>query len=508
MTKAKLRQTSFKWHRKLIWIGLLALLLFVVSAVTHPILSWTGPKAAKFRPPAMSLQSSELNGVSAILKRHNIEQVSVVKIVPSEGRNLLQVTQNATQARRYFDLNSELELPNHDKSHAIWLANYYLGNQAARQPSDIEFKTQFDSEYPWVNRLLPVYKIQFDNDEASSVFVYTELNALAGIGNNYKTRLQAVFRNLHTWSWLSGFESARLIIMSLLLVCLILLTLAGIGLLLMLRGRKSMPISSRIHRIAAYIIAIPTLGFCASGFYHLLHYGLVDTHRGMVAPQTLDLRSLTTKDAFKELPNKALNHASLMMHQNQLFYRLSLSADKGKTNNAMPAGGEHAHHAKPTDRQQRNKRFDGQVGEKGGLYYSASTGLRASLNDKDTAIAFASEHLKLETSSVKEAQLITRFGMHYDFRNKRLPVWQVDFDSAKGDKVFIDPATGVMVDRLVNRDRYEGYAFSFLHKWNFLTPFLGRFWRDVAVVIMMGLILLVAGLGVSMRLKAKPIQSR
>ena len=65
--------------------------------------------------------------------------------------------------------------------------------------------------------------------------------------------------------------------------------------------------------------------------------------------------------------------------------------------------------------------------------------------------------------------------------------------------VFIDPATGILVDRLVDKDRYEGYSFSFLHKWNFLTPFIGREVRDIFIAILMGLIIIFVGLGLAMK---------
>jgi len=501
MSKAKLRLGSFKWHRKLAWLSFAALLLAVVSAITHPILSWTGPKAAKFRPPSMQVQAEDLAAIPGILRQHNIGAAQIVKLVPSAQGNLLQLTETADLPRRYFSLDNGEELIDFDQQQAAWLAAYYLGKDLTTQIQEITFQTEFDSAYPWVNRLLPVYHIRLSDQSNTSLYIYTELNALAGISNDYKTRLQAIFRHLHTWAWLNDFDYARIIIMALLIGSAFLMTLAGVGLLVFLRSRPVISLKTKVHRLSAYVVAIPLLGFCASGFYHLLHQGLVDTHRGMVTGKPISLAGLNAGIRFDSLPDQALNHVSLMQHNNELYYRLSLASTKHLANHQPKKPGDHAQHAGSI--KQRNQHFKGNLSEHGSQYFSAANGSKAAITDQAVSIQLAKEFIASPSSVVSNSQLITRFGLHYDFRNKRLPVWQIDFDNALGDKVFIDPATGTMVDRLVNQDRYEGYSFSFLHKWNFLTPLTGRFWRDVLVVIILVLSLVLSVLGLSMKLTSR-----
>ena len=48
---------SVKWHKWLGWTGGLALLLFAISGMTHPLMTWTGPKAASFFPPQAVMQA-------------------------------------------------------------------------------------------------------------------------------------------------------------------------------------------------------------------------------------------------------------------------------------------------------------------------------------------------------------------------------------------------------------------------------------------------------------------
>jgi len=215
MSKITMRKKSFQWHLLFAWFAGFALLAFCISGITHPILAWTGPQSSAFMPPRAAMQADQVNVIQDILKRHNIEQAIVVKLVPSARGVVLQVTEDNDQARRYFDLTSFDELINYDQQQAEWLARYYaLGGDKSVPVESIIFQTEFDHSYPWVNRLLPVYKVTFANEQNLSTYVYTEINALAGLSNDYKTTLQSIFRNLHTWSWLNNVDNARILIMA------------------------------------------------------------------------------------------------------------------------------------------------------------------------------------------------------------------------------------------------------------------------------------------------------
>jgi len=501
LNNAVLRRHSFKWHTSLAWVAALAMLAFTLSGLTHPLLSWTGPSATSFRPPSAEMHANQLSLIPKVLAKHSIKKAVMVKLLPSKKGVVLQVTESAHVPRRYFDLETLNELPKFDRQQAQWLAQYYVfgKNKEAAPISHIEFQTEFDNAYPWVNRLLPVYKVTFADQANTSAFIYTEINVLAGLGNDYKTRLQSIFSSLHNWSWLEGVENARIILIACLLLCILGITLTGIGMILLIKKRNNMTRKARTHRLIACIVWLPLLGFSSSGFWHLLHYGFSDVHRGLKLGAPIEVSEINTNASLDSFPNIPLNQVSLIEHQGALYYRLSIPNKRTKNNDTQTTtnAGEHAHHTN-NDRHQRDARFNGQATEHGGLYYSTKTGLKATLNDRNVAIEIASKQLGLDKAMVTSTELIKHFGLHYDFRNKRLPVWQIEFDSALGDKAFVDPATGMLVDRLVNLDRYEGYSFSFLHKWNFLTPFIGRFWRDVLVVIVLLLIMSLTLIGIFM----------
>ncbi len=516
-------------HKSLLWVALFAFLAFILSALTHPIMVWTGPQAKNFRPPTMSLNGEAVQKIPELLQASNIDEAAVVKVVPTMHGNLLQVTPKASSdnhlPREYIDLDSGERLEGFDQEQAKWLARYYTGLSEADAPiKSVEFITEFSNDYPWVNRLIPVYKITFGssdkNDQNLSAYVYTETNALAGLNNDWKQSLQAIFQTFHTWAWLDDYPVLRVGIILVLLLNVLAMLMTGLVLLLKIRRKKYKNASQRLHRGLAWVVWLPLFGFTVSGLYHLLQYELVDNVRGMRLGSSLvkgellseEVNGTLTKQtdlssAFQSLATKKLNSFSLIRHEGNngpaYFYRASLAKEGGKENGSFKP---HAHHQKPAQvlsaNQQRNKRFDGINREQGALYMSVVPGNE--LNDERYSRDLALKYLGLENAAYPiqiNVEKVTRFGPDYDFRNKRLPVYKVSLDTDDGDRVFIDPVTGIVVDHLKDIQRYEGLSFSLLHKWNFMMAFADRQQRDITIVVFLVFMLVLAGLGVAMRFK-------
>ena len=475
------------WHKRLAWVGGIALLIFAVSGLMHPILTWTGPKAVNFFSPQMALDADLINNMVSTLKQNRIEQALMVKVVPTEGGEpVLQITQGRGEApRRYFDLSTGVELLHYDQKHATWLARYYTGLDEAPVKS-ITLQREFDASYPWVNRLIPVYRVVFDTEDERTAFIYTELGVLSGLTNHYKTAVQAFFRNFHTWSWLNDWEYARVFLMTCLLLSLMGLSATGLGLIGLLSNRK-MAWGKKFHRIAAYIIWLPLLMFSISGIYHLLQYSLGEQLRGMhlgkpiqIVPEQLNVQG----DFLEAYKGVKFNMLSLVEGKDgRLLYRLS-----------MPQG-------KAQDKVSDKQRFDGVPLEKAVFYFDAHTGASSEVTDQEMAVYYASLHSEYDTESIVDTTLIRRFGVHYDFRNKRLPVWQIDYAPEIGEKLFIDTSSGMLVDRLVDEQRYESYSFSFLHKWNLISIFVGREVRDIIIALVLLLAIISTALGYKMLLR-------
>jgi hypothetical protein len=482
--KTKLKLTNIKYHRLIAWVGAIALLIFTLSGLTHPIMSWTSPKSKIFFPPKAIINAEQIMEIDDILIKNNIKKFIMAKIVPYEEGVILQVTEEEKSPRRYFDLKNQQELENYDEKYAIWLARYYTGLKD--NIKEIKFQNHFDNSYPWVNRLLPIYKITFDHEDNYSAFIYTELGALASLSNNYKSNMQMIFKNLHTLSWLNNFENSRVILMILLLLSILTLTITGIFMIFLLKNRK-MSLKRKLHRLISYIIFLPLLMFSISGFYHLLQYSYDENNRGLKMPKIISINKNDFGNQIK-LPdsyqNKQFNAISLIQNPNGgLLYRFSVPYDKN------------------SQKIDRMSRYKGIPNQKSAIYFDAKTGEKSSLSDKEIAINYANKYLGFDNDLIFQTKLITKFGPNYDFRNKRLPVWQINYDSPDGNRIFIDPASGILVDHITNKERYESYSFSFLHKWNFLTPFTGRFWRDILMVIILSLIIIMTILGIILLLK-------
>lgn len=475
----RLRKYSYDYHKICAWIGGFALLTFAISAFMHVLMVWTGPKAVTFFPPKMQVNGQLIEKIPAILNKHHIHQWLLVKAVQGENGAVLQVTTDKTSPKRYFDFATGLPIPDGDLKQAKFLATHYSGLPQDKI-TDITLQTEFDNAYPWVNRLLPVYKITYD-DPHITFYVHTETGANAGVTNAYKTFIQAIFKNFHTLSFLDDLPFGRIVIMLLLLGAILAMLKTGIVLIYAMKKRPIIEKKRRYHRLLANIIWLPLLFFTASGLWHLLQFEYGTNPRGM------RLFDIATKESHTEFPKSDIytdfmaNSISLVKYQNQFYYRLAPAMQ---------------HKGKVTSKQ----RFDGIPTEKTPLYLDADTGQKADITDQHITRFYAESFMN---AKVIDSKKITHFGMHYDFRNKRLPVYELKMDTPKGDILFIDPATGIMVDRLTDPARYEGYAFSFAHKWNMFVPLMGRDNRDILIAIMLFAFISMTILGIMMKLKKK-----
>lgn len=487
MTKKRLIQNGLRLHRFLMWIALAALVSFAVSGFLHVLLTWLGPQTSVQRPPQQAFTVQQLQAVVPLLQLQNIRQADIVKLVPSARGALLQVTTDALAPRRYFDLRDGSELADYDEIQARWLAAHYLGNDD-HAIADVQFQTAFDSDYPWVNRLLPVYKIRLAGERGLTLYLHTETLALAAINDASKTRIQGLFRQMHTFAWLDEWRHGRVLLMALLLTSLLAMLITGICLLFALRRRGKSAPSRRLHRVLSYGVAIPLLGFVSSGLFHLLYneYQVTTTQFNIAQPLQLSPDRVVPPPQ-TALPTQDLHGVNLLNVAGQLYFRASLAAAKA------PAG-EHDHH------HIRQQRFDGIPREQDSLYLALADQSQPALSDAQVAQQLALSHLGLTPERLKSVEKVTHFGPGYDFRNKRLPVWKVQVDASPWDVLYVDVASGVLVDRSSSASRLENLSFSFLHKWNFLVMPMGRENRDLLVAGMLGLILLLALLGVRVKL--------
>lgn len=478
--KTNLLKKGRSVHNLLGLVGGLTLFLFALSGITHLIMTWTGPQAAVFFPPRATMTSALATQVPATLARAGITTARTVKVIAADKGVLLQVTEDHNATRRYFNLESGDEVLNFDQHYAAWLARYYSG-KTTESIRSISLLKDFSTEYPWVNRLLPVYRIEFETEDDLTLFIHTELSALADITNSRKRVLQRIFQWFHTGSFLEDSEVLRVIVIALLMITLISMTTSGVLFIVLMRSRR-MPLLRRIHRSLGYFIALPLFALSSSGLYHLL-YGALSGAQGELRnskPMIVTAKRFGEhSDGLQKYQTQPLSSLSLINGpEGDLLFRLGV----------LNGGKE--------DTISRERKFSGTPTERGGIFISVTSGEELSINDEDICRLHAQSFAGPDATLIKSSQ-ITQFGPDYDFRNKRLPVWRFDFVVAGSnfETIFIDPASGALVDRVSSSTRRERFSFSLLHKWNFLVGVCGRAGRDALLVGVLLASLIAASLG-------------
>jgi hypothetical protein len=485
-----------KWHLLLLWPAALASIIYLVSAFTHPLMAWTGPQAKVMFPPSYSLAENNTFELSKIINSLSMSDAKMTKLVPYKDEVLLQITQGLSEPRRYFSITNNTEIINHDEQQAVWLAQHYLKQELPI--AKVSLISEFSDHYPKVNRLLPVYHIQYDTADHLNVFIHTDTQALAGISNDWKKSLRWIFQTFHSFNWLNEYEPLRLLVISVLITTLIAMSITGILFLLKLKRTTTIvQTSRRWHRRLGWFITVPFLCFCISGFYHLWQSTLIKADVGMQLTQNLDFNKWSSATTYNDsLRSMQINQVSLLQVQLQPntelrnLYRFSVSPIQSEQNNIQAIN-------------TREKRFKGQTSEKSALYIDADTGESLGNLDEILARQQAANIFNTDNPNTLDSQLVTHFGLGYDFRNKRLPVWRIE--SKDGEQIFIDPITHILVDKNSVSSRLEGYSFSFLHKWNMLTPVLGRFNRDMLILFTLCLIFLLTSLGLFMGLRPNKV---
>lgn len=493
---------SYSKHQWLGLIGGISLLVWGLSGLTHIAMVLFGPQQAQFMPPAAEVSLKGARPIAQTLAELGIAEAVAVKTVPAPGGGVLwQVTPTADGAeRRYFRPADGSEVKGGDRAQAEFLARHFLATD--RPITSARLQTAFDADYPWVNRLLPVWKLEFAGDDGLTAYVHTETSSLAAVNNTTKTRLQAVFRALHTWEWVPpGMDWLRVIVIALMVGSLLALGLTGIAMLVTVRRKKRLPGARGWHRIAGYVLALPLIMFSISGIWHLIQSALVPpvSHLTMGKPVNVASGQWPVEKDWaliargRDIASVALVEGA----EGQPLYRIGL-APKGPM-----GGGEHDHGpAKPhgtaghdhaammaaqgagkvptTDAEIREARFAGIRPDGPAIYLDAATGAVAEAGDKDIALALARRFTGAPDSAVSGVELVTRFSHEYDFRNKRLPVWRIDYADPVKASLFVDTGAGVLVDRVADREKPERLVFSFIHKWNFLFP-IGRLGLNLVV---------------------------
>lgn len=520
------RNQSARWsNAKHRWLGLIAgisLLIWGLSGLAHIAMVLFGPQQAQFMPPAAAVELSEARPIAETLAANGITSAIGVKTVASAQGSIWQVTQDPLAPRRYFRPADGEEIANGDRLQAEFLARHFLAADQAITSATLQ--SEFDADYPSVNRLLPVWKLEFAGDERLTAYVYTETSSLAAVNTVTKARLQSVFRLLHTWEWVpEGMDWLRIAVIALMVGSLFAMGATGAIMLITVRRQRRAPGAKGWHRIMGYVLALPLMMFSASGIYHLVQSALVPdgTQLRMGAAVNVAGGSWPIERDWAALSmGRDIASVSLVTGgAGEPLYRIGLAPPESAMGGGEHdhGGHEHGEHdrgaptsspapapAPPTtDATIREARFAGITPDGPAIYLDAATGDLAPQGDRAIALAIAARFSGAPETAITGMELVTRFSHDYDFRNKRLPVWRVDYGDPVNASLFVDTGSGVLVDRVANWEQPGRLVFSMVHKWNFLFP-IGRLGLNMVVGgFVLALIIFMAVLGLRMDLKGR-----
>lgn len=451
-----LKRHLLPWHRRLAWIVALPLLAWSLSGLLHPLMSRWQPSPAEMRPPMALLMPP------ATMAWTDLPPAAVTVPAAWPLRELRVMTWQdqpfwlaQTVSGRRFQVQALTgEVQAIEPAVMTALARHYTGDQtAAVSLSEVQ---SFSSEYPAINRYLPVIRVAFDRPDGLVAFIEPRSLRLVALSDTWKTRFSGFFSSLHTWRWWPHAPS-RAGVMSVFLGLGVLVVMAGLLRLSTARaGQGSRLLLPRVHRWLGTGMALGLLAWLTTGALHSL---VMQDRRGSW-PTQIDLPAFSSATLTRVMPDSLPAHGPRQLISTQdgpVWYGYE-----------MPRPASHPHHGAASAAPALQA-----------VYVAAATGQVVDPLAHWVALA----RPVAGSRTLQSVTAVTAFDHEYGFVQKRLPVQRLRFEGRDGLTVYVDPAEGSVATVVRTLDRFEGYAFAKLHKTQFLDDIIGRTARDGVAVL-------------------------
>ena len=474
-----------RWHRRLALIVALPVLLWVISGLTHPLMAhvWTPdvrwqqlalpslPGAEEVIPPQRLLERQGYDAVDQI----NLVYVSgrpqwqvAIYGPPQEAERYREARPPANVALSYYDAVSGIPVVGGERLHAMALARILLGDPEAAV-ADVVRLDDFDLQYRFVNRLLPVHRVSFERDDGIQLYIDVIGQRLAASDNHWRRVGLWTFAQFHNWHFLG--ERHHPLRTGAITVMISLTFVVGLGGLLLYavqwrkrRGRQGRDGAHRWHRRLGLVMALAMLGFASSGLHVVLGQFQAEDHLAWRADTRMAVADL------------AWNPLSSVTAQTVGLSQAWLQGEPVWQLRERVEGGEAIR------------------------YVHARTGEALGGDaDRDYALALYQEWAR---SSGRPVQPVTftralpDFAMDYVSVYKRLPVQRLGLAEAPLSTFFVETHTGHVAHVATPEGRLRSRHFMHLHKYHFLGDLgLGPAARDAVISVVVLLILLVVLLG-------------
>lgn len=472
------------WHRRIAWLALIAVLTFAVTGLLHPVMSRFQPQPALRSLPLEPALAADFSAPAGVLAAAGITSVRSLRVARVGGQWYLraQLPEGLVQYLAVDGRSVDIE-----RQHAEHLARQYTGLMAAPVNS-LRLLTEFENDYPYVSRFLPVWRVEFATDDARVAYVSTENDRLTGLSNTYKATFQTVFRALHTWAWLPS--PLRSLWVYLLLTALLATTLIGIILFARSTGPRQRGLRW-MHRYAGMGLALAALAWASSGA--LQFWGAAERENPVLPSKPERISAATLRAVITPPAGQVIEQARLVTVAGQPHWRWPLLPAVPTTGQGRASPEHEHHHAEPSRSNIQAL----------ALYVRADTGA-ASPEAEIQHIRELRSFLGLDMADA-QGQVLHAFTPEYGFINKRLPVIRLSANDGSAKVWFLDPADQMLVAVASPTDGIKGFIFANAHKWEFLTRVMGKDGRDlVAAIGALGLVLLgIVGLILQIRKRAR-----
>jgi len=476
-----LKQNIYRWHRIIGIITIIPVICWTVSGCMHPFMAhWFKPAIPhEFVVPTPLTKEKITLSLLDVLTKHGIRSFRNFRIVMIGDVPYYQI-KNELYDMEYYSAVDGNRLADGDAHYAERLTRYFLEDSISSVAS-IEKITEFTSEYRYVNRLLPVWKVSFNRSDNMDVYIDTEQTRLGTFNNNQRKAFLWIFGTFHNWEWLGYIsnEWLRITIMIMLLTVIIASALSGILIygFFWKRFKSATPNDStgyirRNHRKIGIAVSLVTLTFAVSGAYHVSMKYSPDDRQEYVHQPVLLSRNVTLSNLALPLAWDRVANMSLVKIGKDIFYQVFYTHTEETPSEIVYAS-----------------TATGELLADGNIVYTKQLAKRfflASLTRNPPACCEAMESYQEITAppmpAFQQATFQTAFDREYGFVNKRLPVVKLAYNTPQHLTYYIEPATGRLAARMEDADRNEGYTFAVFHKYLFM-DWAGKNIRDGVMLI-------------------------
>ena len=512
----KIKQKIYSWHRTIGIVTIIPVIFWTLSGIMHPFMAhFLKPTIANERLNVKPIDKNQLKlSIQDVLAKNRITEFKNFRIVSFDNTTFYQV-KTIKDELLYFNTFDAKKLENGDQKYAHWLSRFFLDDQKSNI-STTELLTEFSSQYKYINRYLPVYKVSFNRPDAMEIYVETASSKLATFNPKSRQAFIWFFDTFHNWSfidWISN-NSIRIVVMFLFLSIIFFSAISGIVIygLFWNQFKKTDDLNPqkgfrKYHRQIGIWISLFTLTFAFSGAYHATTKWKPYTLDKMVYEPIFETKDILTPNNAIALDWNRLEDLSLINCNDSIYFRGQLAEIKRKyktsKTDSKPKWGDKKDTPKPeivyinatTNTAVPN--LDVQYA-KFLAYYFSDGGPKAACCEMDDV---TTEKTSLEDAALLETKVLTEFNSReYGFVNKRLPVVKLAFDTSEKTTYFIETATSRLAAVTETADIREGYSFAIFHKFLFM-DWAGKNVRDFTMVLAALVILIASVLGLILFLK-------